>query len=86
MSQNAQRDLSPLSVAREEPNQLQHSHIGSHDLVNNQANFVSCERASHWTTEQRVDKMLQRVHSSVVDAFLESGPARATPQGVRFGV
>ena len=41
-----------LSVATERPNQLQHSHIGSHDLVNNQANFVSCERASHWTTEQ----------------------------------
>ena len=61
--------LQALSVAREEPNQLQHSHIGSHDLVNNQANFLSCERASEWTTEQRVDKMLQRPHSSVVDAF-----------------
>ena len=36
---NAQRDLSPLSVAREEPNELQHSHIGSRDLPNNQASF-----------------------------------------------
>jgi hypothetical protein len=36
---NAQRDLSPLSVATEEPNELQHSHIGSRDLPNNQASF-----------------------------------------------
>ena len=36
---SAKRDLSPLSVATESPNELQHSHIGSRDLPNNQASF-----------------------------------------------